>query len=151
VRLSPKSIFFGIVALGLPFAVTVGWTLGTPGVAPPVASAPGGAGGMGAAPVHTVPSQPVTAVEYSSKPPRPGFSPSAAAASAAPASVPPPASTEPTTGTPASQPPLPALTLPPVPTPTEVSAPPPSPSATPSGSASAPNRRFGGARLVRRQ
>jgi hypothetical protein len=151
VRLSPKSIFFGIVSLGLPFAVTVGWTLGTPDVAQPVASAPGGAGGMGAAPVHAVPSQPVTAVEYSSNPPRPGSSPSAAAASAAPVSVPPPASAEPSTGTSATQPPLPVLTLPPVPTPTEVSAPPSSPSATPSDSASAPDSRFGGARLMRRR
>ncbi|MEU8615323.1 hypothetical protein AB0C29_45810, partial [Actinoplanes sp. NPDC048791] len=45
------------MALGLPFAVTVGWTLGTPSPAPPPVSAPGGAGGIGAAP----PPKPTTA------------------------------------------------------------------------------------------
>ncbi len=51
VRLSPKSLFLGIVAFGLPIAVTAGWTLGGEPV-PPVAPAPGGEGGIGTAPVH---------------------------------------------------------------------------------------------------
>ncbi len=50
-RLSPKSLFLGIVAFGLPIAVTAGWTLGGE-PAPPVAPAPGGESGIGTAPVH---------------------------------------------------------------------------------------------------
>ncbi|WP_067508916.1 hypothetical protein [Actinoplanes sp. TFC3] len=51
-RLTPKSVFLGIVALGLPFAVSLGWTLGTQDQpAAVVTMAPGGADGIGSAPV----------------------------------------------------------------------------------------------------
>jgi hypothetical protein len=133
VRLSPKYVFSGIVAFGLPFAVTMGWLLGTPVEKPPVASAPGGAGGIGAAPERVVTSQPVTPADYASQPPLPG-----APVSPAPTT---PASTAPlitagpsASGSPPSSPP-PVLDMPPVPTPTEIFDPPPDPSATPSDSA----------------
>ena len=54
-RLSPKSIFFGLVSLGLPIAVTVGWILGEPATSQTSAAAtPGGAGGIGGALVTIV-------------------------------------------------------------------------------------------------
>ena len=132
-RLSPKYVFFGIVTFGLPFVVTMGWLLGTPAENPPVASAPGGAGGIGAAPERIVTSQPITPVQYSSQPPRPGAPVSTPPAT--PTSTGPLVSTAPSpTGSSSSGPP-PVLTMPPVPTPTEILNPPPSPSATPPESA----------------
>jgi hypothetical protein len=133
VRLSPKFVFSGIVALGLPFAVTMGWLLGTPAQNLPAASAPGGAGGIGAAPEQVVTSQPVTPARYSSQPPRPGTAPSSlptTAMSTAPLITASPSAS----GYPSSSSP-PMLNMPPVPTPTEILNPPPSPSATPSESA----------------
>jgi len=135
VRLSPKSIFFGIVALGLPFAVTVGWTLGEPVAAPPPAvAAPAGEGGMGAAPARASTPAPVTPIRYGSRPPR-DTSAAPSAASTAPAAEPP--DSAPPSGPPTlSLDPLPPLTDPPVPTPTMVTSAPPPPSATASSSAS---------------
>jgi hypothetical protein len=147
VRLSPKSIFLGIVALGLPFSITVGWQLGTPEPARAPVSAPAGAGGIGAAPTRAAPSEPVTVVDWSSPEPRaitatsaPPVAPSASAT---------PSGAQPSVGdvSPGS---LPTLTLPPVPTPTDATSAPPSPSATPSSSAAPTPSGVGTARLVHR-
>jgi hypothetical protein len=133
VRLSPKYVFSGIVAFGLPFAVTMGWLLGTPVERPPVASAPGGAGGIGAAPERVVTAQPVTPADYASQPPRPGAP--ASPALTTPATTAPSITASPAaSGSPSSAPP-PVLNMPPVPTPTEIFDPPPNPSPTPSESA----------------
>ena len=133
-RLSPKSIFFGLIALGLPFAVTVGWALADPAVeVPPVAAAPAGAGGFGSAPAPAASTEPVTPVDYGTRAPRvsvvaPSASISAPAASTAGSASP--------GGLPSlSLSPLPPLTDPPVPTPTTATSAPPSPSATPPDSA----------------
>ncbi|WP_127543623.1 hypothetical protein [Actinoplanes sp. OR16] len=143
--MSPKSLFFGLVIVGLPFAVVAGWALGAPAInaaALGLSGEPDGVGGLGAAPAPTS-STPVGG--YTARPPRatslPATStPPASAPSAAPAvtmtvtvvtSVPPPLVS-------ASLPPL--LTDPPVPTPTQITedpdpsdAPPP-PSETPAAS-----------------
>jgi hypothetical protein len=145
VRLSPKSIFFGIVALGLPFTVTVGWTLGTPAAVPAAVSAPGGSGTIGAAPQRGVTS-PVTAADYAAEPPRDTAS---TAASTAPVAVPSSTAAPADTVT-VTLSPLPTLTDPPVPTPTLVTSAPPIPSATPSTSTSAEPGGIDPARLVHR-
>jgi hypothetical protein len=133
VRLTPKSIFFGLVALGLPFAVTVGWTLADRAVtAPPAVAAPAGAGGIGSAPAPAASIEPVTPVDYGGRPPRgtavrpsvPASAPAALPSSSAPGGLPS-----------LTLSPLPPLTDPPVPTPTTVTSEPPSPSATPPASA----------------
>jgi hypothetical protein len=121
VRLTPKTIFFGILALGLPFAVTVGWTLATPATSPaPRIAAPGGSGSLGtAAPAPRgdgAKAGPVAPVDYVATP-----QPSSSAAAVAVAVVPRAA--------------LPPLTDPPVPTPTGISEP-PSPSPTESAAPS---------------
>lgn len=67
--MSPKSLFLGIVAFGLPIAVTIGWTLGGE-PAPPAAPAPGGEGVIGTAPVHGTSVPPVGDV-WSPAAPRP--------------------------------------------------------------------------------
>jgi hypothetical protein len=147
VRLSPKSVFFGLVALGLPFAVTVGWTLADRAVTtPPVVAAPAGAGVIGSAPAPAVSSEPVTPVDYGNRPPRAtAVRPSASAS--APAALTPSSSAA--GGLPSvSLSPLPPLTDPPVPTPTTVTSEPPSPSATPPASA-APEP--AGIELIRRR
>jgi len=134
VRLSPKSIFFGLVVLGLPIAVVIGWTLATPLSPPLEVGAPGGIGGIGAAagngsvgvaPERAKP-RPPTTVKFTPAPVRATTRPPAATApSAAPtATTAPPAATLPTAAT------LPVLDQPPVPTPTEITV-------TPTGSASA--------------
>jgi hypothetical protein len=69
VRLSPKSIFLGIVALGLPITVTIGWTFGDPPAGPSV-PAPDGAGGIGGAPAQGT-SVPSAAGGWSTASPRP--------------------------------------------------------------------------------
>jgi len=138
VRLTPKTIFFGILALGLPFAVTVGWTLATPATSPaPRIAAPGGSGSLGtAAPAPRgdgAKAGPVAPVDYVATP-----QPSSSAAAVAVAVVPRaalPAVTA-TTGLPTlTISPLPPLTDPPVPTPTGISEP-PSPSPTESAAPS---------------
>ncbi len=48
-RLSPKFVFLGIIAFGLPIALTTGWALGVPS-APPRPIVPAGAGVIGTAP-----------------------------------------------------------------------------------------------------
>lgn len=114
------------MALGLPFAVAVGWTLGTPGTAPPPVSAPDGAGAFGTAPLKaTTPAsgsitdwephatEPVSVVE-SVAPSAPSVAPSSRVPSSSSAS----GSATPT------------LTMPPVPTPTSIVDPPSSPAAT---------------------
>lgn len=133
--LSPRLLFLGIVALGLPFAVAVGWSLGVPAApaAPPPAAAPAGAGGLGAAPARTS-SAPVKVVDYSSRLSRVPAGRSPAAGRAV---------TRPRMSSPAGSPrPAPALTDPPVPTPTAVvpsapespsAAPPDSPAPQPTG------------------
>jgi hypothetical protein len=147
VRLTPKTIFFGILAVGLPFAVTVGWTLGTPVTsAAPRIDAPGGAGSLGTAPAPrgaAATAGPVAPVDYVAEPKQ-----SPAAASIAPRAITP--ATTATTGLPTlSLSPLPPLTDPPVPTPTDISEP-PSPSPTPSTEPSADPSSGGiGAGLIR--
>jgi len=154
VRFSPRSIFFSVVALGLPFAVTVGWTVGSPAPAPPPVSAPGGAGGIGAAPAK-VATPATSSVLWSPKPPKqvavpvavqsslPGL-PGAPRPGTAPSAAPPSAIA-------GSGEPEPGLTLlPPVPTPTSIINTPPSPSATvPSASAEPDTSGLGAAQLVR--
>lgn len=137
-RLSPKSIFFGLVALGLPVAVTIGWQLATPATRSAAVDAPGGAGGIGDAPAR--PTRAVPAAASSSMPSKsPSVAPSVALSAAAPAFGAP--TTAPVTSAPtatpsappteASRDPLPPLTQPPVPTPTD---PDPVPSVIPSDS-----------------
>jgi hypothetical protein len=138
VRVSPKTIFFGLVALGLPFAVTMGWTLARPDVtSPPSAVAPAGAGGMGSAPTRAATTEPATPVDLGSQPPR-VTSPAPSASAGAPVTR--PSSSSATGGLPSlTLSPLPPLTDPPVPTPTTVTSTPPSPSATsPTSAAPAP-------------
>ena len=61
-RLTPKSLFFALVAVGLPVAVTIGWELGETNLnTPPAAATPDGFGGIGAAPK---PDKPVKRVGY---------------------------------------------------------------------------------------
>ncbi|MFI7596914.1 hypothetical protein [Actinoplanes sp. NPDC049681] len=139
-------MFFGLVSLGLPFAVAVGWTLGTPDTAPPAVSAPGGAGAFGAAPVKaTTPAsdsitqwpphapEPVSVVE-SVAPSSPSVAPSSGVPSAT-----------------ASGSGAPTLTMPPVPTPTSIVDPPssPAPAAT-SGDADPEPSGLAGGGLFRR-
>nr|WP_296068332.1 hypothetical protein [uncultured Actinoplanes sp.] len=123
------------MAFGLPFAVTIGWTLAGPARRTAEASLPGGAGGIGAAPERPGTSQPVTNVRYQARPTRaPSASPSASAA---------PSPSVTTSGTvtittsaaptpSVSTTPPPPLTVPPVPTPTEITS---EPSASTSASA----------------
>jgi hypothetical protein len=134
VRFSPRSIFFGVVVVGLPFAVSVGWTLGTPLPGPPVAvSAPGGAGGIGAAPPTATTAATASVVDWTPRRPEPvavesslpGPSASTAPSDLAPSIIVPSGSPDPS-----------GSLWPPVPTPTSVITTPLSPSATvPPGSA----------------
>ena len=72
VRLSPKSVFIGLVALGLPISMAIGWTLAPQTRRPAAVDTPArgglGAGGIGAAPGRVARPDPVTAVEYSPQP-----------------------------------------------------------------------------------
>ncbi len=148
---SPRSIFFSVVALGLPFAVTVGWTVGTPAPAPPPVSAPDGAGGIGAAPRKFTAPATSPVLGGSTRPPKPvavesslpGL-PGAAVSRGAPSGAPPSAAVP-------SGSVDPTLTLlPPVPTPTSIITTPPSPSATvPSASAEPETSGLRAARLAR--
>ena len=143
-RLSPKSLFFGLLIVGLPFAVVAGWTLGAPTVRSAALGVTGdvdGTGGLGAAPVRK------------GSTPDPVLPPRAAKAPADPVAAPPtPAGGVTTTVTVVASVPAPVatttsppqLTQPPVPTPTSIDNTPPvptptseSPSETPSPSASA--------------
>jgi hypothetical protein len=138
VRLSPKSVFFALVAIGLPFAVVTGWALGAPAGrqttlgAADIDGSVNGDGGLGSAPGGTTPARDGSD-GYKTRPPR---------ATADPVTSQPVPATGPSTVTavvtvtrtavPSSpvQPADPQLTNPPVPTPTQVSSP-PDPSATP--------------------
>jgi hypothetical protein len=153
VRLSPKSIFFGLVALGLPVAVTIGWQLATPATRSAAVDSPGGAGGMGDAPArHAKPAS--ASVASSPAAPVPSVMPSVLSSAAVSTPVGPAVSGLVTTTstalptappTEASQDPLPPLTEPPVPTPTEPDAPTPTASASTSPSpadSSDSDRRF---------
>lgn len=134
-RLYPKSIFLGIVAVGLPFAVTAGWMLGAPAARQVALPAPAGDGGLGSAPtgqVRATTTAPVGEITWYPREQRPvaviesAVTVPASSPAGATAVVTTPASPTPTvTG--------PVLTLPPVPTPTSAS---PSPSPTPSASQS---------------
>ncbi|MFG1605697.1 hypothetical protein [Actinoplanes sp. NPDC049265] len=140
-RLSPKSIFIGLIALGLPFAVALGWMLGATGSRagqPRIAGAPGGAGTIGAAPARGHPTEPVNPVRYDVRRPAAQTSALPSAPAPPPATAPPPsAGSSPSPGGPlVTLTTLPPLTHPPVPTPTTVTSGPPSSSATPSGSTS---------------
>jgi len=146
VRVSPKTIFFGLVALGLPVSVAVGWTLATPARKPAHVGAPAGTGGLGAGAgsggIGTAPrragSQPLTEVQFSPRPPAPSavVPPVATAPSAAPS---PTAAAASSAAVESSASPLPTLIDPPVPTPTEITVTPTvtdSPSADPSATPS---------------
>lgn len=152
-RYSPRSIFFSVVALGLPFAVTVGWTIGTPAPAPPPVSAPGGAGGIGAAPARVTTPATSTVLDAPARPPKPVAVAVQSALPALPRTTTPgaaPSGAPPSAAVPSTSP-EPTLTLlPPVPTPTSILTTPPSPSATvPSASAEPDASSLGAARLVR--
>ncbi|WP_412737698.1 hypothetical protein [Krasilnikovia sp. MM14-A1259] len=69
-RLSPKSIFIGVVLVGLPFAVAAGWALGPSPAGPVPASAPAGNGVIGTAPSRIATPESVTAVEWPERPSR---------------------------------------------------------------------------------
>ncbi|AGL21249.1 hypothetical protein [Actinoplanes sp. N902-109] len=114
-RLTPFTVFLGLVVLGLPFAVSTGWMLGSPGSTPvavtaapgagPAASIPAATSGSGPAPSSPARSstRPVAVVERvrpwsSHRVPRSKATPSASVSSV----------------------PEPTLAIPPVPTPTEV-------------------------------
>jgi hypothetical protein len=152
VRLSPKYIFLGIVALGLPFAITVGWMLGAPPSDPNPVSAPAGAGGLGgpdgwgSAPQREGTSAQGTGYDQPARGARPA--PARSAVSTAPATAAPSFAAP----GPRETPPLPPLPLtdPPVPTPTMVTSEPPTPSATPSETTSPDAGGSVAERLIRR-
>jgi len=144
VRLSPKSIFIGLVALGLPIAVTVGWTLATPARKPVEVGAPAGTGGLGAggsdgigrAPRRAGIPQPPAEVRLT---PRPAASAKLPPVTA-PSGVPRPTSAAPSAVEASAVSLPPVLNEPPVPTPTEITevpSGPAAPSASPSASPSA--------------
>ncbi|MEV4349231.1 hypothetical protein AB0J83_32645 [Actinoplanes sp. NPDC049596] len=119
------------MALGLPIAVTVGWSLAAPAKHPAAIGVPGGEGALGSAPKPEQ-TTPMTPVRYSPRPGRPA--PVTASSSVTPAAVPtatvtavPSATTAavPTSAPPpvvSSEPELPPLDQPPVPTPTEITS-----------------------------
>lgn len=123
-RLSPKSVFFGIVAFGLPVAATIGWILGAPATQAPAAGRAiggAGAGGIGAAPAERVStSKPVAATGTASQPASPSSAPVLILPSSLPGSSA-PVVPAPVASSSSAPPLLPPLTLPPpVPTPTEI-------------------------------
>ncbi|MBB4737676.1 hypothetical protein BJY16_001135 [Actinoplanes octamycinicus] len=134
VLLSPKSVFIGVLAIGLPFAVVVGWALGTPKARPVAAAETGGTGGsdaLGVAPPHTRQSPD----GYAGRPGRPaGDAPPpvvVVSSTVITKTVTVPASAPPVTAATSSPPPI--LSMPPVPTPTQITGP-PEPTPTPSDS-----------------
>ncbi|GAA0418859.1 hypothetical protein Aca07nite_05600 [Actinoplanes capillaceus] len=137
-RLSPKSVFFALVVLGLPFAVVAGWALGAPVARQAGLGAPDGPGailgdgGLGAAPGGAAPTRD-SAAGYTARPPRgtPDPVPSLSAPAAGPATVIATVTVVQSVPVPPVETTDPPLTAPPVPTPTQPD-PPPSPSATPS-------------------
>ncbi len=133
--LAPKPLFLGIVALGLPFAVTVGWALAEPAAPPPPppVAAPAGAGGIRPAPPRAR-AAPRTAIDYTARTSRAWSG--AQGSRTGRMSV--RASASATARTPLLPLPLPTLTDPPVPTPTAATSAPASPSATPSASPTPP-------------
>jgi hypothetical protein len=134
VRLSPKSIFFGIVLLGLPLAVAAGWMAASPATRPAADRPIGAAGGIGAAPARGLSSRPNAVADHES----PAATLSVAPSPTGPAPVPPgavPVSAGPTATASVSFSPLPTLTLPPVPTPTSVTSSPTDPTSGPPSSA----------------
>jgi hypothetical protein len=150
VRLTPKSIFIGLIVLGLPFAVALGWTLGSPDARfeqPPAAGVPGGAGTIGAAPGRGQSGAPIDQVRYAERRP-------AAQTSTMPSapSSPPPATTSPSADPLTTLTTLPPLLVPPVPTPTTATSEPASPSAGPSDTESSePKGDLGAGGLLRRR
>jgi hypothetical protein len=134
VRLSPKSVFVGLIILGLPFALAVGWRLADHTTASAASPPPTGSGAFGAAPTRArTPASPsIDKVDYWPEVTRPDSTGS----SPTPAPRPTTTAPQPTAAvtTPAGQP---TLGMPPVPTPTDVAASDsasPSPSPTPSDS-----------------
>lgn len=142
-RLSPKSVFLALVAVGLPFAAVAGWALGAPAAQPASLGATDslggvlGDGGLGPAPRDVTTSR--NTVGYTARPPRATAGP----VSSQPVPVSGPSTVTTTVTVVTSEPPSPVqttdpplLTLPPVPTPTFVTDPldpsttPPPPSAT---------------------
>lgn len=123
-RLSPKSIFFGLVAFGLPVAVTIGWTVASPTRPPAQVGAPGGAGALGAAPARDGAGRPNTTVRYATSPthtpppPTPLRPESVAVIPPRTTAPAPTAPTAPPSATPSESTDL-ELTMPPVPTPTD--------------------------------
>ncbi|BCY15189.1 hypothetical protein L3i22_102770 [Actinoplanes sp. L3-i22] len=128
-RLSPKSVFIGLVAIGLPFAVVVGWAMGTPVVRTDSALDSGGAGGSGGLGVAPGRTRPATA-GYAGRPADAGPSPVVVVSSTVITKTVTVAASAPPATVPTSSPP-PILSMPPVPTPTQVTGP-PDPTPTPS-------------------
>jgi hypothetical protein len=145
VRLSPKSVFVGLIILGLPFAMVLGWRLADHPTTPGALRQPAGAGAFGAAPVttRTATSAPTTRVDYW---PDAGSDEVAATAPATPTTEPPVTRPIPSpVATAVTSAGLPPLGAPPVPTPTEVpgsASPSVSLSPTPSESADPPFQLF---------
>ncbi|WP_436525934.1 hypothetical protein [Actinoplanes sp. HUAS TT8] len=129
-RLSPKSVFIGVLAIGFPFAVVVGWALGTPVARTAAAPETGGAGGsdgLGVAPARTH-----TTTGYTGHSPAGDPAPVVVISSTVITKT----VTVPVTAPPATVPtssPPPILGMPPVPTPTQITGP-PDPTPTPSDS-----------------
>ncbi|MEV6629872.1 hypothetical protein AB0M54_03855 [Actinoplanes sp. NPDC051470] len=158
-RLSPRSIFVGVIALGLPFALTVGWVLGGHHLTstPPATAGPGGSGLLGTAPARATDDSAPRWLpgRYENRPAAPAPSSAASAPAALALPVTPPSSGAETQAGPrggplTTLPTLPPLTDPPVPTPTMVTSEPPPPSATPSSSPSATPSGLGAGLLRRR-
>jgi hypothetical protein len=143
VQLTPKSVFIGLVAFGLPIAVAVGWNLAGPARQPITATPNGGTGGIGAAaPAQGAGNGEPVPVRYSAQPNRPPATPPStivsvpASVTAPSTAVRPPSATPPVPTPSDSALPLPPLDQPPVPTPTEITevpGPSTSSSADPSG------------------
>ena len=145
-QLSPKSVFIGLVAFGLPIAVAVGWNLAGPARQSVTGTPHGGTGGIGAAaPAQGAGNGEPVPVRYSAQPHRaPATAPSTIVSVPASVTVPSSAARPPSATPPAPVPsdsapplpPLPPLNQPPVPTPNEITSEPDpssSSSADPSG------------------
>jgi hypothetical protein len=132
VRISPKYLFFGLLTVGLPVAVTVGGTVSEPPPPGPAAATPDGAGRIGVAPERSTGTpQSLSPVEYAPQSPRrtytPRYEPSIVPTTVAPARTTPSSAPPPTSSMPAPPrwSPQPIPTRPKFPTPD-----PPAPSET---------------------
>jgi hypothetical protein len=141
--LSPKSVFFALVVVGLPFAVVAGWALGAPAARQAALGMTGmldGTGALGAAPDRAG-TTPAPTDGYQSRPPRATAAPATSTAPSAPVNVVTTTVTVIATVTPpsATSSPPPLLTNPPVPTPTQIVDTPPVPTPTDASPSESPD------------